>query len=488
MHDTRYISGVKLAMRAVRARIVKLLAPVSASDDGRRQELILNIILIISIPFLAFADILIGRNTLRLGIHYHGIPFWIATVVVVAFIALFVASKRGYARAVSYTLIGLYALAAIYSGWHWGASLPATLLTVALVSVISSILIGSRFGFFMSGILIAILSFLAYHEIHTLGTQPWKYETVTFMDILIYSAILLFIAALSWLSNREIQKSLNRARSSEKSLAEERDHLEIKVAERTESLREAQAQRVAELSQTAEFGRMSQGLFHDLMTPLTSVAIHMETLRDVDIPEIQNSRAYVEKAMRASERMGTFMSYIRRSIHSQSPISAHPSEENAAVDIGQELSVAIDLLGYKARNADVDIRITTDKLPLYQGNSLHFLQIFLNLISNGIDACEKTPGSKVVSVNVGVSKEKDGDGRKKIKITVHDNGSGIAERDRVKIFDEFYTTKHPRGGTGLGLSTVKKIVEKDLNGSITVESGDGKGTTFTILFPVLFTR
>ena len=485
MHDTKNKSGVKLTMYAVHACIVKLLSPVSKNEDTRRREFILHTILLISIPFLAFADSLIARNTLRLGIHYHGVPFWIGTLVVSIFVGLFVASKKGHGKSVSYILIGFYSLAAIYSGWHWGASLPATLLTVVLVSVMSSILIGSRFGLAMSSALILVVALLAYHEIKTLGTLPWKFETVTFMDIIIYSALLLFITALSWLSNREIQKSLDRARTSEKLLAEERDSLERKVVERTKLLKATQEARITELSQAAEFGKISQGLFHDLMTPLSSVALYMETLRDIDIPEIQNSRAYIEKAMRASTRMGTFMNYIRRSIHSYSGTSTEISHENETVDIKYELAAAVDLMGYKARAADVRIESNVQENLLYKANSLYFLQIFMNLISNAIDACEEITGEKRILITA--TETKDSPAHKDyIQITVTDNGEGIPTENQAKIFDNFYTTKTTTHGNGIGLHMIKKIVEEKLHGSIHIESSTDKnnskrGTTFTVM-------
>ncbi len=333
----------------------------------------------------------------------------------------------------------------------------------------------------MSAALIAALSVLGIHEVKSLGTLPWKYQVVNVHDILIYSAIILFISALSWLSNREIEKSLRRARTSEKSLALERDSLEIKVIERTEALRAAQEQRVAELSRTAEFGKISQGLFHDLMTPLTSVALHMETLRETNIPEIHNSRAYLEKALRASERMGAFMHNIRRSIESHSPFDTDSVEKNKIIDLNHELSAAIDLLGYKARHSCVNIHSNIPQKVMYTGNPLHFLQIFLNLLSNGIDALEKTTGNKKITVTIlSIENEKH---EPLIKITVADNGAGIPKENRDTIFNDFYSTKSTGQGLGIGLSTVRKIITDKLGGSITVGSSADGGAEFTIFFP-----
>ncbi len=62
-----------------------------------------------------------------------------------------------------------------------------------------------------------------------------------------------------------------------------------------------------------------------------------------------------------------------------------------------------------------------------------------------------------------------------------DWGKGIAQENLSKIFTPFFSTK---GTLGLGLSTTKKIIEKNFKGSINVESKEGKGTTFTLIFPI----
>ena len=69
-----------------------------------------------------------------------------------------------------------------------------------------------------------------------------------------------------------------------------------------------------------------------------------------------------------------------------------------------------------------------------------------------------------------------------IEISVKDNGVGIDEEQQQKIFEPFYTTKNKEDGTGLGLSIVKQIVERH-GGEISVESQEGKGSTFTIILP-----
>ncbi|MFT4833535.1 MAG: two-component system NtrC family sensor kinase, partial [Flavobacteriaceae bacterium] len=73
---------------------------------------------------------------------------------------------------------------------------------------------------------------------------------------------------------------------------------------------------------------------------------------------------------------------------------------------------------------------------------------------------------------------------RRVLITVSDNGSGIPDNIREKIFQPFFTTKPTGQGTGLGLSMSYDIVTKGHGGTISVESEEGKGTKFIILLPV----
>jgi signal transduction histidine kinase len=467
--------------RAFKARILALIAPTSQNEDTRRQELILNIILLFSTVFMALLDATIILNSIRSYPHYRGIPWTIFTTLAGGCIAMFIASKRGYARAVSYIFICFFAAGALYGGWRWGISVPAILLTFALISITSSILIGSSFGFLVSGLLIISMSVLAVHEIYSLGVLPWKYEIIRSTDVITYSAILIFIAALSWLSNREIQKSLNRARASEFALAEERDLLEVKVIERTDELHQAQAERMAEISRIAEFGRLSQGLFHDLMTPLSSVTLHMEKLRNLDAPEAHEARAYLAKAVTASYKMGNFMNLIRSHIRQNSEENHQDVSARKLLSIADELHETLELLEFKARHAKVAIEVNVEPDIFYPGNAIYFQRIFLNLVSNAIEAHEETPDrtdSNEKRIDIAIYKKNDA-----VEINISDNGPGISAENTKLIFEPFFSTKSPEKGIGVGLSTVKNIVEKEFKGTITVKSTPGDKTSFIISLP-----
>jgi signal transduction histidine kinase len=69
-------------------------------------------------------------------------------------------------------------------------------------------------------------------------------------------------------------------------------------------------------------------------------------------------------------------------------------------------------------------------------------------------------------------------------LSVADNGCGMTPVVRGRIFDPFFTTKDASKGIGIGLATIKNIIEKDLSGTIVVESEPETGSTFTVTFPI----
>jgi PAS domain S-box-containing protein len=110
------------------------------------------------------------------------------------------------------------------------------------------------------------------------------------------------------------------------------------------------------------------------------------------------------------------------------------------------------------------------------GRSLH--RSLMNLVANAIDACRDDPNpGKEHSVSLTTSLEEGGI----IRLAVQDNGSGMTEEVKEKIFSSFFSTKGPKG-TGLGLLVTRKLIEEN-SGNITVESQLGEGTTFALRLP-----
>ncbi|MDB4984245.1 MAG: hypothetical protein JWM20_424 [Patescibacteria group bacterium] len=455
----------------------KLIKPRSSSEDDRRHEFILNVILSGLLGLLCVYYFLVIDHSLRQGTSYQGVSVFSFTVIIAMTVGLLILSRKGKFGVASYVVVGIFFAGAAYGSYHFGADLQGPLLAYVLVITISSILISIRSGFMMtllsSATVLAIWHLQLAHIIHP--HWFWKYNARQ-SDATVFVVMFFVIMTLSWLSNREMENSLKRARKSEADLKLERDSLEIKVEERTREIKALQADKLAGLYRSAEIGKLSAGIFHDLMGPLTTVVSSVGELerKPEHLPEV---KAYLERAVVASRRLGDFIGTVRKQIR--------PSAMEELFSLNKELREAVDILKYRSREVGVTLSVVDKKELRVFGNPLRFHQICVNLISNAIDACETAKNSRgdllghQSAIHINLSKM---DKNAQLKIT--DRGCGIPESLHAKIFDSFFTTKDYSKGMGLGLSTTKEIVENDFGGTIAVTSMENQGSTFTILIPL----
>ena len=123
------------------------------------------------------------------------------------------------------------------------------------------------------------------------------------------------------------------------------------------------------------------------------------------------------------------------------------------------------------------------------GDPIQITQVLMNICTNASQEMVETGGTLEINVENVILNEKAANGYSGfkegnyIKITISDTGPGIAAKNINQIFDSYFTTKEVGKGSGMGLSIVHGIV-KNHNGAVSVDSKPGKGTTFSILFPL----
>jgi signal transduction histidine kinase len=145
-------------------------------------------------------------------------------------------------------------------------------------------------------------------------------------------------------------------------------------------------------------------------------------------------------------------------------------EVDIASVIDESLKILLPL--FKKNNIELEKKYSKSNLKVY-GNTQQLEQVMLNLINNGIDAL----GSNG-RITISLHESEEGE----VIVKIRDNGCGIDTSKLDSIFTPFYTTKPPDKGTGLGLYIVKNIC-KNHNAEISVESSEGKGTEFRLIFP-----
>jgi len=125
-------------------------------------------------------------------------------------------------------------------------------------------------------------------------------------------------------------------------------------------------------------------------------------------------------------------------------------------------------------NIQQHVQVSSD-YPVVMGDARTLEQVFTNLISNAVDAMRENGGALTIHIRT----LKDAADRDQVELSVSDNGPGIPEEHRERIFDPFFSTS--RNGTGLGLAIAKRIVTAH-RGTIDVASVPG-GTVFQVILP-----
>jgi signal transduction histidine kinase len=225
----------------------------------------------------------------------------------------------------------------------------------------------------------------------------------------------------------------------------------------------------------AAVGQATAQVAHEIRNPLGSIRLGVSMLRDsVKDDEALNTIDLVERGI----------THLNKLVVDVTQFSRQKALERSQVDLHELLERSLDLVSESIteKRTPVEKTFSSQKLRgLWDGHQLR--QVFVNVISNAIDASrEESPikiSTKEVVLNDG--RQNGVAAKKYARIAIADQGKGIDPTKLDRIFEPFFSTK--KRGTGLGLAIVKQIVEQH-DGRISVDSQIGKGTQFTIDLPI----
>ena len=214
---------------------------------------------------------------------------------------------------------------------------------------------------------------------------------------------------------------------------------------------------------------------HELRAPLAAVEQQLTVILNKMAGEVTAKQEQL--LSRAKERTKGLLALIKDLLDISKIEAGMMVQYKEPLSLQEVAQKVVDLMRTEAEAKKLDLQISApSKLPLIGADRNSIEGIFTNLISNAI---KYTPEGGKIEVTLS---EEGGF----VKATVSDTGIGIKKEDLPRIFDKFYRVKTVETrqivGTGLGLSIVKSIVDAHL-GSISVESEEGGGTTFTVLLP-----
>ena len=183
----------------------------------------------------------------------------------------------------------------------------------------------------------------------------------------------------------------------------------------------------------------------------------------------------IEQAMEGNRRVAEIVQAMRE--------FAHPGEdESAGIDVNRVIQSTIMVTRNEWRYSAEIVQDLDPDVPIVPGVSSAFSQVILNLIINAVHAIrarnKDEPNRKGTITIVSRKRQRD------VEIRISDTGTGIPEAIRDRIFEPFFTTKPLGEGTGHGLAIAHSIIVRKHHGTITVESEEGKGTTFIIRLPL----
>jgi two-component system, cell cycle sensor histidine kinase and response regulator CckA len=222
-------------------------------------------------------------------------------------------------------------------------------------------------------------------------------------------------------------------------------------------------------------GRLAAGIAHELNNPLAILVAHSELAGNC-LKTFGSSETKTTKLKELKAYLKIIENQVFRCKNVTADILSLPWKEGLEitdVDVNLLLNNMLEFGEPKKLNGSLK-RNFARSLPLVRGDTSALRQVFMNLVSNAVDAIE---GRMDAAITI---KTRLNHGR--VQVTVEDNGIGIPDTIIEKIFEPFFTTKESKKGIGLGLSLCHEFL-KQMGGSIRVESKPGLGTTFLVGLP-----
>ncbi len=216
----------------------------------------------------------------------------------------------------------------------------------------------------------------------------------------------------------------------------------------------------------AELGTLASGMAHEIGTPMNVILGRAEYLMDrvKDEPTKKGLQTIIAQVERITKVMNQLLAFARRKPPERGPLQ-----------LKDVIETGLELFRERLGKSGVAVELTLDHAcPKVLADGDQMSQVFINLVMNALHAMPDGG-----ALRVGLKQDKD-----MVKLTVADTGHGIPPEALPKIFEPFFTTKEFGKGTGLGLTVVKGIIDEH-QGTITVDSEEGKGTRFTISLPTV---
>ena len=227
--------------------------------------------------------------------------------------------------------------------------------------------------------------------------------------------------------------------------------------------RHAAVSELEDARRLAALGQFAAAIAHDIRTPLTSISLNVQILRQkLALPP--DDREHLDIAL---EELGRLDKSVAEILDFAKPVKLAPQ----TIDVGELIEATAKKLSPVLTEKGLSLRCEpTTALPPVQGDPQRLRQVLTNLVDNAADASAAGGSVTVRAQSIDA----------RIAIEIEDHGRGIDADDLPRIFEPFFTTRPD--GTGLGLAICHKVIRAH-GGDIQVRSTRGEGSTFTVLLP-----
>ena len=272
----------------------------------------------------------------------------------------------------------------------------------------------------------------------------------------------------------EVSRDITARRREEEELTR---RLEQMVEERTLQLKDSHS-KLLHQDKMASMGKLAASVVHEINNPIAGI-LNLAMLMKRILHEGPVSPEDLDRFGQYSDLMETETRRISHVVSNLLAFARQSRLELKEVDLNRLLEKTLFLNAnlLKLNGVRVERHFALD-LPSLMGSEDQLQQVFMNLISNAVEAMEASEGG-VLGVGTEFIQESG-----TVRIRVEDTGIGIPQENIPRLFEPFFTTKKKGKGVGLGLSVAYGIIQ-DHDGSIRVESEVEKGTVFEIMFPLL---
>ncbi|MBW1616237.1 MAG: PAS domain S-box protein [Deltaproteobacteria bacterium] len=233
-------------------------------------------------------------------------------------------------------------------------------------------------------------------------------------------------------------------------------------------------------SKMTTLGLMASGMAHEINQPLNVLQIcadfFIKMIKKGESISPEQLKNIAEDISNNVQRAAAIIKHLR-------DFSRQSDEARSIINLNNPIQEVFNVLGYQIKSHNIKLVVELDpNLPLITADHNRLEQVFINLVTNAIDAMEEKEEKddekdfeKLLTVKTFAENNI-------VTATVADTGIGMSKDTISKIFEPFFTTKMVGKGTGLGVSISHGIVE-DYDGKIDIISEIGKGTTFKVAFP-----